>query len=152
MTWLALSNDSTCHHELVSHNRGHQTLQLHRYPVITTQYLPNIYTYLHNIYKYLHNIYKISTQYQRSLRPPPPGVNIRAPRDQQHRKCRTGSGGRAGSGSGYTLPDWAQGDWGEVQVAGGRLVYRDTQHFVQHTGQHTAHELFWGGVLSSVEL
>ena len=93
---------------------------------------------------YLHNIYKISTQYQRSLRPPPPGVNIRAPRDQQHRKCRTGSGGRTGSGSGYTLPDWAQGDWGEVQVAGGRLVYRDTEHFVQHTGQHTANELFWG--------
>ena len=53
VTWLALSNDSTCHHELVSHNRGHQTLQLHRYLVITTQYLHNIYTissqYLHNI-------------------------------------------------------------------------------------------------------
>ena len=118
MTWLALSNDSTCHHELVSHNRGHQTLQLHRYLVISTKYLA------------------IFTRYLRSLRPPPPAVNIRAPRDQQHRKCRTGSGGRTGSGSGYTLPDWAQGDWGEVQVAGGRLVYRDTENYVQHTGEY----------------
>ena len=38
--------------------------------------------------------------------------------------------------SGYTLPDWAQGDWGEVQVAGGRLVYRDTENYVQHTGEY----------------
>ena len=80
VTWLALSNDSTCHNQLESHTRGHLTLQLH------------------------------------SLQPP-----ARGPRD---RKC--------GTGSGYSLPSWAQGDWGEVRVAGGRVVYRDSEDWVQY--------------------
>ena len=100
VTWLALSNDSTCHNQLWSHDRGHTTLQLH------------------------------------SLQPP---ALARGPRD--HRKC--------GTGSGYSLPAWAQGDWGEVRVEAGRIVYRDAEAMVQY--QLTAVAGNRGRVLVRVE-
>lgn len=77
VTWLSLSNDSTCHNQLWSHNRGQQTIQLH------------------------------------SLHP------------------ATRSGARCSSSSGR-FPYWSQGDWGEVRVDGGHIVYRDTATMVQY--------------------
>ena len=77
VTWLSLSNDSTCHNQLWCHNRGHQTIQLH------------------------------------SLRPPSRG------------------GARCSSASGR-FPYWSQGDWGEVRVEAGHMVYRDTASMVQY--------------------
>ena len=74
VTWLSLSNDSTCQNQLLSHNNGHQTVQLH------------------------------------DLKPSP-------------RKCNVG---------GYTLPHWSHGDWDEVSVQGGVIMYRDHVNFVQY--------------------
>ena len=71
VTWLSLSNDSSCTAGLESPDRGYQTLQLQR---------------------------------------------LEAGRE----RCED-----------YRLPDWAQGDWGEVVVEGGRVVYRDQQRLRQ---------------------
>ena len=71
VTWLSLSNDSSCTSGLQSPDRGYQTLQLH---------------------------------------------SLQTGRE----RCED-----------YSLPDWAQGDWGEVRVEGGRVVYRDQQRLRQ---------------------
>ena len=77
MTWLSLSNDSTCHNQLWSHNTGHQTIQLH------------------------------------TLQPP-------AARSE---RCADQS---------PVFPYWSQGDWTEVSVDAGTMLYRDHLQFVQY--------------------
>jgi len=72
-TWLALSNDSTCTHQLFSHSAGYETLQLH------------------------------------SLKQP-------------QRVSRS-----------YSLPKWAQGEWGSVSIHGGHLIYKSEEQFTTYS-------------------
>jgi len=73
-TWLALSNDSTCSHQLDTHSAGYETLQLH--------------------------------SLQQPLEP----------------------------GQGYSLPEWAQGTWGDsVTVKGGTVTYAREEDFTRYT-------------------
>ena len=72
-TWLGLSNDSTCTHQLYSHSAAYETLQLH------------------------------------SLKQP-------------QRDSRS-----------YSLPQWAQGQWGSVSIKGGRLLYKSEEEFTSYS-------------------
>jgi len=72
--WVALSNDSTCSHQLEGHTAGYETLHLH---------------------------------------------SLQQPLQMEQ---------------GYTLPIWAQGDWGEeVGVRGGTVTYRSSSDYTVYT-------------------